>query len=59
MNSRWDISYLAVMVDMAGCPNRCRHYWLGAHKDGNMTVKDFHDMRYGGTSSGSFTAKAT
>jgi len=36
-------------VDMAGCPN-CRHCWLGAHRDGNMTVKDFHDLRCGGTS---------
>ena len=41
MKSHWDMNYLAVMVDMAGCPNRCRHCWLGAHKNGNMTVEDF------------------
>ena len=29
------MSYLAVMADMAGCPNRCRHCWLGSHKNGN------------------------
>jgi len=41
MNKHWNMDYLGVMVDMAGCPNRCRHCWLGSHKNGNMTVDDF------------------
>jgi len=40
----WDKKYLSVMVDMAGCPNRCRHCWLGSHKNGNMSTDDFHDI---------------
>ena len=28
MEKNFDMSYLGVMVDMAGCPNRCRHCWL-------------------------------
>ncbi|MFA6730433.1 MAG: radical SAM protein [Eubacteriales bacterium] len=38
------MDYLGVMVDMAGCPNRCRHCWLGSHKNGNMTVDDFRSI---------------
>lgn len=22
---------LSISFDMAGCPNRCRHCWLGSH----------------------------
>ena len=40
----FDMSYLGVMVDMAGCPNRCRHCWLSAHKNGNISVDDFRDI---------------
>jgi len=40
----WDKEYLSVMVDMAGCPNRCRHCWLGCHKNGNMSAADFRDI---------------
>jgi hypothetical protein len=29
------------MVDMAGCPNRCRHCWLGSHRNGNISVEEF------------------
>jgi len=32
---------LGVMFDMAGCPNRCRHCWLGCHRNGNATLDDF------------------
>jgi len=32
------------MADMAGCPNRCRHCWLGSHKNGNMTVCEFCEI---------------
>ena len=40
----FDMSYLGVMVDMAGCPNRCRHCWLGGHKNGNMSMEDFRGI---------------
>ena len=32
---------LSVMVDMAGCPNRCRHCWLGDQPNRRMEVDDF------------------
>ncbi|MDD4494614.1 MAG: hypothetical protein PHV32_09775 [Eubacteriales bacterium] len=38
------MSYLGVMVDMAGCPNRCRHCWLSGHKNGNMSVNADFDV---------------
>ena len=41
MDNKWNMDYLGVMIDMAGCPNRCRHCWLGSHKNGNMSVCDF------------------
>ncbi|MDR1001636.1 MAG: radical SAM protein [Clostridiales bacterium] len=44
MNKHWNMDYLGVMVDMAGCPNRCRHCWLGNHKNGNMTTDDFRGI---------------
>ena len=42
--NHWNMNYLGVMVDMAGCPNRCRHCWLGSHKNGNMTIDDFRSI---------------
>ena len=44
MNEHWNMDYLGVMADMAGCPNRCRHCWLGSHKNGSMTVDDFRGI---------------
>jgi hypothetical protein len=41
MKKHFEMSYLGVMVDMAGCPNCCCHCWLGSHKNGNMTVDEF------------------
>jgi len=35
---------LNVSVDIAGCPNRCRHCWLGNHKNGNMAISDFRNI---------------
>lgn len=29
-----------VCLDMHGCPNRCKHCWLGASPNGNMTKED-------------------
>lgn len=37
----WNSDYLGVLVDMAGCPNRCRHCWLGSHRNGNITIEEF------------------
>jgi len=44
MNAKWNMEKLGIMVDMAGCPNRCRHCWLGSHKNGSMTVDDFRSI---------------
>jgi len=44
MGKHFDLSCLGVMVDMAGCPNRCRHCWLSGHKNGNMGIDDFRDI---------------
>ena len=44
MSGHWNMDYLGVMVDIAGCPNRCRHCWLGSHKNGNMTACDFRNI---------------
>ena len=41
MNSHWNMDYLGVMADMAGCLNRCRHCWLGSHRNGTMSLCDF------------------
>ncbi|MCL2361830.1 MAG: radical SAM protein [Defluviitaleaceae bacterium] len=35
---------LSVAVDMAGCPNRCRHCWLGNHRNGKMTTQELCDI---------------
>jgi hypothetical protein len=34
-----DLSNLTIAVDLAGCPNRCRHCWLGSPRNGNMDGK--------------------
>lgn len=34
---------LTVCLDMAGCPNRCRHCWLGATPNGHMTASDLEE----------------
>lgn len=44
MKRRPDLSYLGVMVDMAGCPNRCRHCWLGDHRNGNISIEEFKSI---------------
>ena len=42
--NEWDMEYLGVMADMAGCPNRCRHCWLGSQPNGKMTTEDFRGI---------------
>ncbi|NLO49462.1 MAG: radical SAM protein [Clostridiales bacterium] len=44
MSYRFDLSNLGVMVDMAGCPNRCRHCWLGSHRNGHLSVSAFRNI---------------
>ncbi|MCL2664559.1 MAG: radical SAM protein [Defluviitaleaceae bacterium] len=44
MSNNRDAEYLGVMADMAGCPNRCRHCWLGSHANGNMTANDLRGI---------------
>lgn len=44
MKKHFDMSYLGVMADIAGCPNRCRHCWLSGHKNGNMVVDNFRSI---------------
>lgn len=44
MENHWNMDYLGVMVDMAGCPNRCRHCWLGSHKNGSMKTLEFRGI---------------
>ena len=31
---------ITACLDMFGCPNRCRHCWLGLGPNGNLTVDD-------------------
>src|SRR3972149_977536 len=33
---------IAVMVDLAGCPNRCRHCWLGNPPNRRMSEENLH-----------------
>ncbi len=44
MSEPCEIARLDVMLDMAGCPNRCRHCWLGRHRNGSMTADAFCDI---------------
>lgn len=41
---RPDGERLALQFDMAGCPNRCRHCWLGSHKNGRMSADEVREM---------------
>jgi len=31
---------ILIALDMGGCPNRCRHCWLGHSQNGNMDIDD-------------------
>lgn len=42
--NQWNGKRLNLMADMAGCPNRCRHCWLGAQKNGCMHADDLRGM---------------
>ena len=31
----------AILMDMAGCPNRCKHCWLGHEPNGHVSIDDY------------------
>ena len=31
---------ITVCLDMYGCPNRCKHCWLGVTPNGNMSISE-------------------
>ncbi|EGT4138744.1 radical SAM protein [Clostridium perfringens] len=31
---------ITIALDMSGCPNRCKHCWIGHFKNGNMSIED-------------------
>lgn len=35
---------ITLCFDMYGCPNRCKHCWLGVTPNGNMTVSEVMDV---------------
>ena len=35
---------LVLCVDLAGCPNRCRHCWIGHSPNPNLTPDDLRTM---------------
>jgi len=35
---------LCIAVDLAGCPNRCRHCWLGHFKNGKLGIEEFKQV---------------
>ena len=41
---KWNMEQLGVAVDMAGCPNNCRHCWLGKQKNGSMNICEFRNI---------------
>jgi hypothetical protein len=44
MRKKWNMDDLGVAVDMAGCPNNCRHCWLGNQNNGNMSICEFREI---------------
>lgn len=40
------LNKIIVCADMAGCPNRCKHCWLGATSNGNMSIADLEKIAY-------------
>lgn len=35
--------HISIVLDMAGCPNRCKHCWIGHSSNGHLTEDD---LRY-------------
>ncbi len=40
INDREKFELLTVCLDMRGCPNRCKHCWLGHFKNGDLNAED-------------------
>lgn len=38
------VENLYISVDLAGCPNRCRHCWLGEKRNGRFTREEFRQI---------------
>jgi MoaA/NifB/PqqE/SkfB family radical SAM enzyme len=38
-----NLNKLALTFDMAGCPNRCRHCWLGGFPNGSMSADEVRE----------------
>src|SRR5690554_6875556 len=36
------IDKLSIVFDMYGCPNRCKHCWIGHMDNKNLTIEDLH-----------------
>ena len=43
-NIKNSLDNLVIQLDTAGCPNRCRHCWLGNHRNGRFGVDDFKEI---------------
>lgn len=39
-----DFDKITVCVDMAGCPNRCRHCWLGVTDNKGVSIEQLRKM---------------
>ena len=37
-------SKITICADLAGCPNRCRHCWIGHTPNSNLTADDLREM---------------
>lgn len=35
---------ITIALDMHGCPNRCKHCWLGHSPNGRLTIEDLRDV---------------
>lgn len=44
MKNKWNLTNLGVMLDMAGCPNSCRHCWLGRQKNASMSIGELKEI---------------
>ena len=43
-NMEVKLKKLTLCLDMFGCPNRCRHCWVGHPPNGHMTVTDLTEI---------------
>lgn len=48
--------HISIVLDMAGCPNRCKHCWIGHSPNGHLTEDD---LRYAAAQFRPFAEKLT